>query len=106
LRIARRTTFPLWEPIGDHDVARLKRRDEELFDIGVEAFAVDEPVDEAGRVDAIVAQRGEESRSLPAAMRNLVDQALALRRPARKRVMLVFVQVSSMNTNRLGSMRP
>jgi hypothetical protein len=63
--------------VEDHDIARLKRRDEELFDIGVEAFAVDGPVEQAGRFDAVVAQGGEESRGLPAAMRNLVDEALA-----------------------------
>ena len=44
----------------DHDVARLQRRDEELFDIGVEALAVDGPIEQAGRVDAVVAQGGEE----------------------------------------------
>ena len=70
------------EIVEDHDVARLKRRDEELFDIGVEAFAVDGPIEQAGRFDAVVAQRGEESCGLPAAMRNLVDEALSLRRPA------------------------
>jgi hypothetical protein len=38
----------------------------------------------AGRVDAIVAQGGEESRGLPLALRNLVDKSLSLRRPAAK----------------------
>ena len=37
------------EIVEDHDVARLERRDEELFDIGVEALAVDGPVEQAGR---------------------------------------------------------
>jgi hypothetical protein len=68
--------------VEDRDVARLKRRDVELFDIGVEALAVDGPVEQAGRVDAVVAQGGEESRGLPAAVRNLVDEAHSLRRPA------------------------
>src|SRR5271168_2415449 len=70
------------EIVEDHDVARLKRRDEELFDIGVEAFAVDGPIEQAGRFDAVAAQRSEESCGLPAAVRNLVDEALSLRRPA------------------------
>ena len=68
--------------VEDHDVARLQRRDEELFDIGVEALAVDGPIEQAGRVDAVVAQGGEESCGLPAAVRNLVDEALSLRRLA------------------------
>jgi hypothetical protein len=94
------------EIVEDDDVAWLEGRREELFDIGAEAFAVDGPVEQAGRIDAVVAQRGEESRGLPAAMSNLVDDALSFRAQPRSRVMLVFVQVSSMNTNRLGSMRP
>ena len=68
--------------VEDHDVARLQRRHEELFDIGVEALAVDGPVEQAGRVDAVVAQGGEESRGLPLALRDLVDEPLAPWRPA------------------------
>ena len=70
------------EIVEDHDVARLQRWREELFDIGVEALAVDGPVEQAGRVDAVVAQGGKESRGLPLALRDLVDEALSLRRPA------------------------
>ena len=53
-----------------------------LFDIGVEALAVDGPVEQAGRVDAVVAQGGEESRGLPLALRDLVDEPLSPWRPA------------------------
>ena len=70
------------EIVEDHDVAWLQRRHEELFDIGVEALAVDGPVEQAGRVDAVVAQGGEESRGLPLALRDLVDEPLAPWRPA------------------------
>ena len=72
------------EIVEDHDVARLEGRREELFDIGAEAFAVDGAVEQAGRIDPVVAQSGEERRGLPAAMRDLVDEALSLRRPAAK----------------------
>jgi hypothetical protein len=72
----------------------------------VEALAVDGPVEQAGRVDAVVAQGGEESRGLPFALRDLVDEALSLGAQPRRRIMLVFVQVSSMKTSRLGSMNP
>ena len=94
------------EIVENDNVARLQGRREELLDIGAEAFAVDRPVEQAGRIDAVVAQRGEESRGLPAAMSNLVDDALSFRAQPRSRVMLVFVQVSSMKIRRLGSMRP
>src|ERR1700690_1218736 len=83
-RIALRTAFPLWEPrfVEGHDVSRLQRRHQDLFDIGVEALAVDGPVEQAGRVDAVVAQGGEESRGLPLALRDLVDEPLSPWRPA------------------------
>jgi hypothetical protein len=77
----RSVTYPVDNVVEDHDVAGLEGRNEELFDVGVEAFAVDRPVEQAWRVDAIVAQGGEEGRGLPAAMRNPVDEPLALRRP-------------------------
>ena len=106
LRIVRRTAFPLWELRLSRITTSpwLRRRHEELFDIGVEALAVDGPVEQAGNVDAVVAQGGEESRGLPLALRSLVDEALSWRRAARRPIILVFVQVSSMKTSRLGSM--
>jgi hypothetical protein len=52
------------EIVEDHDVVGLEGRNEELFDVGVEGFAVDRPVEQAGRFDAVVSQGGEEkSRS-------------------------------------------
>ena len=81
-RLAHRLSLVGAEIVEDHDVARLERRDEELFDIGVEALAVDGPVEQAGRFDAVVAQGGEESRGLPFALRDLVDEPLAPWRPA------------------------
>ena len=75
--------------VEDHDVARLEGGREELFDIGVEAFAVDRP-EQAGRLDAITTQGRQESRGLPVAMGNLVHEPFALRRPAAQTVMLVF----------------
>ncbi len=66
----------------DNDVARLQRRREELFDIGAEALAVNRAVEQAGRINPVIAKSGKKRRGLPAAMRNLVDEALAFRRPA------------------------
>jgi hypothetical protein len=70
------------EIVEDDDVARLERRGEELLDIGAEAFAVNGAVEQAGRIDAVIAQGGKKRRGLPVAMRNLVDEALSFRRPA------------------------
>jgi hypothetical protein len=85
-RFAHRPSFVGAEIVEDHDVARLQRRHEELFDIGVEALAVDGPVEQAGRIDAVAAQGGEESRGLPLALRDLVDEPLALWAQPRRRV--------------------
>ena len=82
-------------------------RHEELIDIGAETLAVDGSVKQAGRVDAVVAQGGEERRGPPLALRDLVDEALSpFGAQPRSLVMLVLVQVSSMKTRRRGSMRP
>ena len=113
-RLAPRLSLVGAEIVEDHDIARLQRRDQERFDIGVEALAVDGPVEQAGRVDAVVAQGGEESRGLPLALRDLVDQALSPWRPAAQAGQIGLgpepapaqAGVSSMKTSRLGSMSP
>ncbi len=88
---------------------------EERFDIGAEAFAVKGAVEQAGGVDAVIAQGGKKRRGLPAAVRNLVDEALAFGRPAAQAGHVGFhpgpalgldPRVSSMKAHRLGSMRP
>jgi hypothetical protein len=98
------------EIVEDHDVARLQRGREDLFDIGVEALAIDGPVEQAGRINPIVAQ-GEESRGLPLALRDLVDEALSLGAQPRGRSCWSWSRAcprggSSMKTSRLGSMNP
>ena len=95
------------EIVHDDDVAGRERRDEELLDPGGEDLAVDRPVEHAGRVDPVVAQRGEEGQRAPAAERRLGDAARWPRgAQPRVGVMLVLAQVSSMKTRRLGSSRP
>ena len=100
-------SFVGFEIVEDDDVSRLQSRHEELIDIGAETLAVDGSVKQAGRVDAVVAQGGEERRGLPLA---LAETLSARRSPfgaqPRSLVMLVLVQVSSMKTRRRGSMRP
>src|SRR5580700_9361811 len=68
--------------VEDDNVVGFERRDEELFDVGEKSFAVDRTVEHAGRLDAVVAQRGEEGRGLPFALRDLIDEAFAARGPA------------------------
>jgi hypothetical protein len=52
--------------------------------IGAKALAVDGTLEQAGRVNPILAKSGEERRRLPVSLRDLVDEALSLRRPAAK----------------------
>ena len=55
-----------------------------IDDIGAKALAVDRTVEQARRRDVVFAQGGEESRGLPLALCELVDEALSLRHPAAK----------------------
>ena len=70
------------EIVENNNVARPESGNEELFDIGEEALAVDRAVEQARRVDAVVPQRGQEGRSLPITARDLADEPLAAWRPA------------------------
>jgi hypothetical protein len=68
--------------VDDDDVAGLLGRHEHLFDVSTEALAVDRPVDDAGSIDAIASQSGEEGQGSPAALRGSGNELLAARRPA------------------------
>src|SRR6185437_13206684 len=70
------------EIVDNDDVAGPERGHQELLDISQEAFAVDRPVDHAGSIDAIMAQRGKEGQRPPSAMWRLGDQPLATLRAA------------------------
>src|SRR5262249_34303303 len=59
--------------------------DEHLVDIEAEALAIDRALDQPGRLDAIVAQGGNEGHGRPATVRHLGWQALAERAPAAQR---------------------
>ena len=59
--------------------------DENLLDIEEEPLAVDRPVDEPGRVDAVMAQRGQEGHGLPVAIGHFGLDPLSDRRPAPER---------------------
>ena len=80
--LAHGLSFVRAEIVKDDDVAGLESGDEDLLDIGQEPLAVDRSIDQERRVDAVMTERGEESRCLPMAVRDLVDQPLASRRPS------------------------
>jgi hypothetical protein len=53
-----------------------------LLDIGKEALPVDRPVDDAGSIEPVVAQRCQKGERAPAAVRDLGHQPFAARRTA------------------------
>src|SRR5437763_17031702 len=62
------------EIVHDDDISGGQRGYQELLDISAKAEAVDRSVDDAGRVDPIAAQCGQEGQRTPAAIRHLGDQ--------------------------------
>jgi hypothetical protein len=61
------------EIVEDDDIARLEGGDQELLDIGLEFLAVDRAIEEAGRLDPVMPQGGQEGERAPTAMRCLAD---------------------------------
>ena len=82
------------------DVARVQGRDQHLLDIGAEYLRIDRAVENPGRVDAVVAQGGEEGHGIPVPERGLGLHPVATSAPTAQGAMLVLVQVSSMKTRR------
>ena len=54
------------EIIHDHDVAGGEAGDQEIIDVGQEALAVDRAVEQAGRLDPVMSEGGDERHRLPA----------------------------------------
>jgi hypothetical protein len=57
--------FVAAEVIHDDDITRGERRHEDLLDVSQKTEAVDRPIEHAGRVDPVVAQRGQEGERSP-----------------------------------------
>jgi hypothetical protein len=77
-----------------------------LINIGAGTLAIDGSIEQAGRINPILAKSGKERRGLPLDLRDLVDEALPFGAQPRTRVILVFVQVSSMKMRCRGSTSP
>lgn len=73
------------EIVHHNNVARLEGGRENLLDIEEESLAVDRPVDEPRRFDAIMTQRSQEGHGLPVAIRHFGLDPLSDRRPAPER---------------------
>lgn len=81
-RLAHGLALVAAEIVDDDNVSGFECRHQELFDISPEAFAVDRPVDDAGRLDPIEAQGSQERQRTPVALRDLGQELTPARRPA------------------------
>ena len=70
------------EIVHDDDIAGAERGHQLLADIGEEALAIDRPIEDTGRGEAVAAQGGEERHGAPMTVRCETTQALPLRPPA------------------------
>src|SRR4029077_18712118 len=70
------------EVVEDDDIAWLEGGDEHLPDVGQEPRAIDRPVEQAGGLDGVLAQRSQERRGLPMTVWDLGKEPLPARRPA------------------------
>ena len=70
------------EIVHDDDVAWLKLRDENLLNIGAEAFAVDGTVEQARCSEAVAAQGAKEGQRLPMAVWREAPHPLAFWAPS------------------------
>jgi len=73
------------EIVENDDIARFQGSDELGFDVGLESPAVDRPVENPWRLDAIVPQGGDEGHGLPVAVGRMGDQPFSARAPATQR---------------------
>jgi len=105
-RLAHRLSLVGAEIVEDHDVARLQRRDEELFDIGVEGSPLMGPSNRQGASMRSLRKAARKVAVFHLPCGTLSTSRWPLGAQPRRRVILVFVQVSSMKTSRLGSMSP
>jgi hypothetical protein len=73
------------EIVQDDDVAGLQDWRELLFNIGAEAFAVDRPIEDAGRGEPVEAQCAHKGQRSPVAVWGEAAHTLALGSPAAQR---------------------
>lgn len=81
------------EIVENDDVAFAQGWREKMLDIGVEAFTVDRPVEDAGCGELVVAERADERQGSPVAVRREAAQAGPFGAQPRNGAMLVLIQV-------------
>jgi len=75
-------SFVAAEIVHDDDVSGPHGGDENFLDIKEETLTIDRTIDQPGRLDAIVAERGEERHCVPMAVGRFRFEPLSYRAPA------------------------
>jgi hypothetical protein len=65
--------------VHEYDIALLQSRRKELFDVGLESFAIHGPFEHKGGGYAVVTQRGDECNGLPVSVKHFLDEPFTLR---------------------------
>ena len=77
--VAHAVDFVSGEIVGNHDVAGLQRRHEDLFDVGEEADPVHRAIQDAWSGQPRHPQRGDEGAAFPPTLRRVIGDPLAAR---------------------------
>ena len=72
--VLHRLSFVRSQIVKHDEIVGLESWGQEMLDICGKTLAVDRPVDEAPRLDAVAAQDGEKGPGVPMPMRNLIDE--------------------------------
>ena len=65
--------------VHEYDVTLLQSRREELFDVGLERFAIHGAFEHKGCSHTVVTQCGDEGNGLPISVKHFLDEPLTLR---------------------------
>jgi hypothetical protein len=68
--------------VHEYDIVLLQARSEELFDVGLECFAIHGAFEHKGCGNAVVTQCCDECNGLPVSVQHFLDESFTLRRPA------------------------
>ena len=65
--------------VHEYDIAPLQSRSEELFDVGLERFAIHGAFEDKGGGNPVVSQSCDECNGLPVSVQHFLDEPLTLR---------------------------
>jgi hypothetical protein len=70
------------EVVEHHDIARVQRRHQHLFDVREKTWTIDRPVEDCRRGKTLETQRGNNSVRMPMTAGRVIPESSAARAPA------------------------